>query len=329
MNSPLADRKLPGMQRALDAVHMQPVLSEVLERVGGPVSLSHIRAELLKYVPGKRGVIAYHLAFADHSASARVVYGKLYRKARGQEVFSTLQTLWQISQAQPSAFSLPQPLAYLPELGMVLQTAASGRALTSFSQPDELFSAVQAAAKSLAALHRLPVRLGAVKTFQEHVEKYCHPGPEALAREHPELAPLVFELIAMMRADESLQTAEPCLVHGDLNLAQIFITAERALFIDFDGFCSSHAALDVGNFLVTLAERFGEKSGELRHGFLEAYLAAAATTKLPALRTYQAFAYLRRAVISMRLPDENERQVRARRLLQNASALMHAQDELL
>lgn len=329
MNSPLADRKLPGMQRALDGDYMLPVLSEILERANGPVALSHIRTELLKYVPGKRGVIAYHLAFSDHSASARVVYGKLYRKTRGQEVFSTLHALWQTSQARHSAFTLPQPLAYLPELGMVLQTAAAGRVLTSFSQPDELFCAVQAAAKSLAALHHLPLHLGAIKTFQEHVAKYCHPGPEVLAREHPEFAPLLFELIAMMSADESLQTAAPCPLHGDINLAQIFITPERAVFIDFDGFCRSHAALDVGNFLVTLAERFGEKSGELRHGFLEAYLAAAATTQLPALRTYQAFAYLRRAVISLRLQDETASQTRVLRLLQNAQTLMHTKDELL
>lgn len=324
----MVDRKLPGMQRALDVAGMLPVLSEILNREAVPVSLSHMQAELLKHVPGKRGVIAYHLFVTDHAAPARVVYGKLYRKDRGREIFATLQALWQAAQTRRSAFMLPRPLAYLPEMGLVLQTAAAGRALTSFAHPDELFSAVQAAAKSLAALHYLPLGIGAIKTFPDHVEKYCHPGPEVLAKAHPELAALMFEVIATMRADESLQHAEPRPVHGDLNLAQIFISAEHAHFIDFDGFCRSHAALDVGNFLVTLAERFGTKSGELRHGFLEAYLAAAATNKLPALRTYQAFAYLRRAVISLRLQDPNERRARASRLLRTALELLHAKDEL-
>ncbi len=305
---------------------MLPLLSAALGREGKPVLPSHIRAELLKYVPGKRGVIAYHLSFSGRERNALTVFGKLYRKDRGRIIFETLQALWQAAQAQRSGFALPQPLAYLAELGMVLQTAAPGRALASLSQPDELFLAVQLTAKSLAALHGLQIGAGEVKTFQDHLQKYCHPGPDAIIEAHPELAPVVLDLIALMSADDGLRAAAPCPLHGDLNLAQIFITAEQAVFIDFDGYCRSHAALDVGNFLVTLAERYGEKSSELRHGFLEAYLAATPTHELPGLRTYQAFAYLRRAVISLRLQDETERRTRALKLLQAALTLMRAQE---
>ncbi len=319
----MTDRKLPGLGRALDHESMLPVLAAALGCAGEPVLLSRVRAELLKYVPGKRGVIAYHLSFSDPACDECTVFGKLYRKDRGRMIFETLQALWQTAQTERSSFALPQPLAYVAELGLVLQTAAPGRALTTLSQPDELFAAIQHTAKSLAALHRLPVGMGQMKTFADHLEKYCHPGPEALAEAHPELAPAVLDLIAMMNADAGLRAAELCPLHGDLNLAQIFITENQAVFIDFDGFCRSHAALDVGNFLVTLAEHFGEKSGELRHAFLEAYLSANANRTLPALRTYQAFAYLRRAVISLRLQDEAARRARAHRLLQAALALMH------
>jgi hypothetical protein len=274
---------------------------------------------LLKYAPGKRGVIAYHLSFADEE---RTVYGKLYRKDRGRIIFDTLQALWQASQTRGCGFAIPRPLAYCAELGLVLQSAAPGRGLATISQSDELFLAVQLAAKNLAALHALQIGVGEVKTFEDHLQKYCHPGPHAIIEAHPELGPVVSDLVAMMRADESLRSATLCALHGDLNLAQIFITPERAVFIDFDGFCRSHAALDVGNFLVTLAERYGEKSGELRHAFLEAYLAATPTHALPGLRTYQAFAYLRRAIISLRLQDEAERRSRGLKLLQAGLALM-------
>lgn len=305
---------------------MRPVLAVALSREGEPVPLLQVRAELLKYVPGKRGVVVYEVAFAEVKREPQKVFGKIYRKDRGQSMFNTLRALWQASlPAQAGCFALPEPLAYVAELGMVLQSAAAGQALASLSCAEDLFVAMQHTARGLAALHRLPVQTGEAKTFEDHVRKYCHPGLEILAETHPEIAPLLLELLAMMRAEINLRAIALCPVHGDLNLAQIFITPERAVFIDFDGFCRSHAGLDVGNFLVTLAERFGEKSRELRHAFLEAYLAAQSKPELPALRVYQAFAYVRRAVISLRAPNEAERNARALQLLRAALALLQTQ----
>lgn len=305
---------------------MLSLLSAALRRESKPVLLSQVCSELLKYVPGKRGVVAYHLSSPHAEWHDRRIFGKLYRKDRGQTIFQTLRTLWQTAERQRSEFAMPEPLAYVAELGMVLQDAAPGRALANLCHPDDLFAAMQRAAKNLASLHGLPTAVGEAKVFQDHLHKYCHPGPDALAEAHPELAPLVRDLIATMHADESLRRAEACPVHGDLNLAQIFITAEGAVFIDFDGFCRSHAALDVGNFLVTLNAHFGERSGELRHGFLEAYLAATPTHTLPGLRTYQAFAYLRRAMIAFRLQNAVERLAPVRKLLEAGLALMHAKE---
>ncbi len=326
MSAPAFDRKLPGLSRALDNSAMSALLSTALRRESRPVLLSQVRSELLKYVPGKRSVVAYHLSSPLAEWNGRRIFGKLYRKERGQALFQTLRALWQTAERQRSEFAMPEPLAYVAELGMVLQDAAPGRALANLSHPDELFAAMQRAAKNLAALHGLPATVGAPKVFQDHLHKYCHPGPETLAEAHPELKPLVHDLIAMMHADESLRTAESCPVHGDLNLAQIFITAQGAVFIDFDGFCRSHAALDVGNFLVNLNAHFGEHSGELRHGFLEAYLAATPTHALSGLSTYQAFAYLRRAMIAFRLQNAAERLALVRKLLEAGLALMHAKE---
>ena len=41
-------------------------------------------------------------------------------------------------------------------------------------------------------------------------------------------------------------------VHGDLALMQVFVHADRAFFIDFDGFCRSHPALDLANLTIAL-----------------------------------------------------------------------------
>lgn len=327
MSIPACDRKLPGLLRALDDDAISVLLSAALRGEGSAADFMRARGALVKYVPGKRAVVVYDLSAPGTAWHGSKIFGKLYRKERGLAIFNTLQALWQTTLVQRSFFLMPEPLAYVAELGMVLQRASRGRALTAVRHPDELFTAMQRAAKNLAALHDLPCPAGEVKTLQDHLVKYCHPGPEILMEALPMLAPMVRDLMDGIWADLDLQTVEPCPVHGDLNLAQVFIAHDRAIFIDFDGFCRSHAALDVGNFLITLAEHFGEDSGELRHGFLEAYLSAQAAHKLHGLRAYQAFAYLRRAMICFRLQDRAAREQRVRKMLLEGLACLRANDQ--
>lgn len=312
------DPKMPGWARACDASAMLEVVRAAwggLEAEGDEPF--YLQCRVLKHVPGKRGVIAYDLYSRANLPCGRLI-GKLYRKDRGRLIFENLQRLWRAARAAPNGaagFAMPKPLAYCPELGMVLQQAARGRPLTSLSESEELFAAMPLVARNLAALHRLKLPELALKSFDDHLHKYCHPGPQVLVEALPALRPLVDDCVRLMRAGCGPASAAACPVHGDLNLAQVFIAADRAYFIDFDGMCLSPAALDAGNFLVTLKVHFGARGEELRHIFLENYLAhapdqpgleaaphgfAPRTALLAGLRAYQAFAYFRRAMICFR-----------------------------
>jgi hypothetical protein len=322
----ITDRKLPGLATALNDEEMRLLLSSSLRRRLnlGQIALLQVRHRVLKYTPGKRCVIEYRLHTKDDGSHPLRLIGKMYRKNRGQIIFENLHHLWEVSHRNGVAgksLGMPEPLAYLPEIGMVLQSVVPGRQLSEFSQQDDLFAAIRHVAENLAVLHGLPVAVGEKKTIDDHIAKYCHPGPEALMRAYPESAPLVKGILAAL-ADESLQSAPICPVHGDLGLAQIFIAADRAYFIDFDGFSLSHAALDLGNFLVTLQVHFGSKSGELTKVFLESYLAKQSPQFLTGLRAYQAFACLRRAVICFRLKTGAGWHGQIRQLLETGNAFL-------
>ncbi len=315
---------------------MLPLLRAVCRPLLPPgENLSRVRHEVLKYEPGKRSVIAYELYAGAALPCARVI-GKLYRNDRGRAMYDNLLNLWQASERPAAqrkltaeraaaaenglAFAMPQPLAYLSDLGMVLQRAAPGRLLAGVTDGEELFLAMQHVAKNLAALHGLPLPHLARKSLEDHLQKYCHPGPQALVEALPEYGPLVNAGLRLM-AEGGLAETPVCPVHGDLNLAQIFITADRAYFIDFDGMCLAHAALDAGNFLATLKVHFGAKAEELRHVFLETYLAHAPLA-LEGLRTYQAFAYFRRALIHFRRQTEADWRTKMEHGLKTSLALL-------
>jgi thiamine kinase-like enzyme len=301
------DSKLPGLRQAMNGEDMRVTLSNVFRRdpARGLPTLSSIRVNVLKHALGKRCVLEYWLEPDETHLNARRVVGKLYRKNRGEKIHGHLLNLWEATHRRSNNgifFGMPEPLAYLPQLGMVLQSVVPGRQLSSYAEQDNLAAALPAVAENLATLHGLSVPSLEKRTMEDHIAKYCHPDPQVLAAACSEVAPLIEYLLESLRNDESLQRAALCPVHGDLGLDQIFIAAQRAFFIDFDGFCLSHSALDLGNFLVALRVHFGAKSTALTNIFLESYLASRSQrgAQLTGLRTYQVFAYLRRATICFR-----------------------------
>ncbi len=321
----LRDRKLPALALALDGAAMRVPLAEALRQSREfERELLRVEPQVLKYTPGKRCVLEYRLFTREPAAQPLRLIAKLYRKERGQIIFDNMHSLWLASAragASNPRLCMPEPRAYLPALGMILQNVAPGRQLSTFAMREDLVAAMPLIAQNLAALHCLQLSRGESKTLKDHLAKYCHPGPEALCAACPELAPLVAQLVNGLLA-ERLQVAALVPVHGDLNLAQIFITHEAAFFIDFDGFCRAHAALDIGNFLVTLQTHFGEAGAALETAFLQTYREHNATENFSGLHVYQAFAYLRRAMVAFRGQVAPDWQAHVRRLLEKGSAML-------
>lgn len=322
------DRKLPGLERALDVGAMQELFVSLWRRnpAWSKNSFQELQPQVLKYTPGKRCVIEYQLWSAEQAFVPRRVIGKIYRKNRGEIIFANWRRLWEAAVSASAVgelrLGMPEPLAYLPELGMVLQSAVPGRALADFSEHEDLMAAMPSVAQNLAALHNLRVDVGEKKTLDDHLKKYCHPGPAALSEACPEAAPLVKNILSGLASNENLPL---CPIHGDLNLTQIFIAEKRAFFIDFDGLCLSHPALDLGNFLVTLQAHFGAAGAMLQKKFLESYKACRSLRMLTGLRAYQAFAYLRRAVICARAPAVADWRQQVRQLLEAGSAFLESE----
>ncbi|MDZ7342904.1 MAG: aminoglycoside phosphotransferase family protein [candidate division KSB1 bacterium] len=318
----LIDRKLPSLGRAQNDEEMRLLLAPLFPGWfdGNGQVLLGVRHQLLKHTPGKRCVIQYQLETSGQATPQQLI-GKIYRKDRGRRIFENVHHLWQAAD-QGARFNMAEPLAYLPELGMILLSAVPGRQLSSFAMDDDLPEALRRVAANLAALHGLEVSAVPERTLEDHLRKFCHPGVELLIAAYPEFRPLVEDLLAGLANDEALREAPLCPVHGDLNLAQIFIAQGHAWFIDFDGFCVSHPALDLGNFGVSLQVHYPARYEALQTMFLEHYLTNLPTRMLTGLRVYQALAYLRRAVIAARTPSVPNWREQVRQLLEAGNTVL-------
>lgn len=298
----LQDRKLPALQQALDDKYMRHVFQQLVAeklRNAAP-DLQQVRHAVLKYKPGKTCVIEYALYFAGEGPCFLI--GKMYRKARGKQLFAYLWGLWERGSRRMDApnFSMAEPVAYVSELGMVLQKKLSGWPLETLNNGKALYNVLPAVAANLAALHELPLRMAKEVSFAEFVDKFCPQRILDGLAAWPLLQHRLTRLRARLQEAVPVKIDAPCLVHGDLNLSQVFLQGEHVAFVDFDGLCRSVPAIDVANFMTTLLVKFVQSGDKLSQHFLRAYLRARELASLPNLSLCQALAYTRRAFIGAR-----------------------------
>jgi hypothetical protein len=274
-----------------------------------------VRHAVLKHTPGKRCVIEYWIDMPGVDEERLI--GKVFRDQRGARVFDTLRRLHVATRAggRPRpAFRMAEPLAYYPDLSMIVQTAAQGMEMSRFGADADWVTAVRAVADNLAALHELPADVEP-RTLGWLTHKLCRPRPDEIGLLRPELADPVENILQALALADAAGPGST-VVHGDLGLGQVLCWEDRATFVDLDGACRSHAALDVANFIVSLRLRLGPLSPEPERAFTERYLERRPGESLAWLNAFEALAYLRRAATAFRKASQDpEGFDRGRRLL--------------
>lgn len=179
---------------------------------------------------------------------------RTYKRGRGLENFVNLAKLWEAGFRPPSPFTVVQPIAYVPERGVLLQERAPGRLLADivYTDPQARRKALESAAQWLGTLHTsridAPTRLEKLRTF---VSRYGTELAEAL----PEHAARI-ELLAScaLAGLEDSQLAPLAPGHGDFHSTNLLIDQMgRVTAIDLVNFCVQERAADVAYFLTQTA----------------------------------------------------------------------------
>lgn len=315
---PILDAKLRHrLYRATRVDLAAPLLARELPDFGkqGDSELEGIeQIELLKYKPGRRCVLAYTLMGCRKQTGQRFqqrVIGKAFRDERGARLFRLQEVLWRNGFGPDAAdgISVPQPLAYVPKLRMLVQASAPGQTLNELSLQGGICRQTARAAEGLARLH-------ATQAFAEVAEKdLLKPYTLAdelqgldsytaqLAQSRPADLPAVRDLRAALQnwAQELPKTATVVPVHRDFYHSQVIFDGLRLHLIDFDLLAWGDPALDVANFTAHLTFLGLEQFGELRYfareidDFVHSYMKHMAVDRAFAERVafYQAATFFR------------------------------------
>ena len=249
-----------------------------------------------------RPILRYVATCFDQRRNARVqrvVIGKGYYRGNGATTFDTMRQLWSDGFAEDRLLTIPEPVAYLPELSLLLQGRAPGKALyLGLDDPAAALKPVRLAGRWLAKLHAASVA-SAVVLQPEHDKEKLGTYRDVLARVCPPFAPRIQSLTGRILSSlKTLPEDQVVCTHGDFQPKNIYIRGNQVTVIDFDRFALAHPARDLGHFIGQSMTMSYVRTGSFKEvrawnsAFLDEYVRVASTWALPALPFFIARTFL-------------------------------------
>lgn len=243
------DRAKMAAERSLAERLMNPPVSAFSR--AGRIARSY-RAGVIK-TSKSRPILRYAVSGFDRERGSpfrETIIGKGYYRYDGAKTLGLMNQLWSEGFAEPYRLTIPEPIAYLPEMRLLLQGQAEGRSLYEHMDGrGGVSEAVRLTARWLAKLHATNITDAPVlppdfeesklRTYKEILVQICPPH----ARRVEDFAE---------RTISSLKELDPRHVvptHGDFQPKNVYALRDRITVIDFDRFALAHPARDLGHFV--------------------------------------------------------------------------------
>jgi hypothetical protein len=241
------DLALPGLPLAFDAKTMWHVLSSLEGGFAGSKrQIERLGVERVRYTPEVSAILRYELVEPNDGRS--VVYGKVQPGHRGLRTFQLEEKLWRAAIESDGLLRIPRPLAFIRELGLLLEGAVPGEPVKGERRSKEFQGVGTAAADAIATIHET----GMEPDERIHIEKELErldSVAEQFIYVDPKAHFLLRELLLHLR-DRLEKTYEEEIVatHADLKYDQFMYDAGVYSLIDFDYFALAETSYDLAKF---------------------------------------------------------------------------------
>lgn len=274
---------------------------------------------IVRHKPGRRAIIHYQIAEPGHRQQNDIL-GKYGKKGVNRTAFDYQKLLWLQGWHDTAPFSVPEPLALLPEWNIWLQRKVDAVALTERLIPSEprLAELGTQVGKALAALHQhRELQLAvAAKTWRIADElAVLQQGLHQVAALYPHWQA---RLARLLRACEHLSLLlnreKTTCVHRDFYPDQVLIASQHPLrltLLDFDLCCTSAPALDAGNYLAHVRELALRQYGDIHalasheQAFTTAFLTDSPEVDPLSVRAFTTLALARHIFLSTQFTERH------------------------
>ncbi len=210
--------------------------------------------EVLRKRMSTRQIVSYRLVFSGTRQSSIFVLKRYSDKTEAGRIYSIMRMLWDNGFNRESKLKITEPFSFLEDLGLLVVERAQGRELGSYpgQRGPAALVRMRAVAHWLAKLHHLGIDLKGINP---------HPPEEAgivafvrrAGSKEPRLLKRLEKVASLVLTKLSVLKKVPLVpVHGDFQCGNVFVAKDRVTVIDFDKFCRSDPARDVGYMIAQM-----------------------------------------------------------------------------
>ena len=236
----ILDEKLPELPALQDPGRMEAALRQAT----GDTGLVLEGISVWRHKPGRRAIIRYDIA------GAAPIWGKVFASTRGPRVHEITRAICDARAFGP-VVALPDPVAFLPDLRVLLQRAVPGEPITARLLAGDTALA-ERIARAIHAFHASGLDLGREHDLDKELS-LLHGRVDDLRERFPALGEEATALHARLREMAGTLHAWRSLpVHRDFYDAQVLVDGERLSMLDLDDAAMSEPAVDIANFAAHL-----------------------------------------------------------------------------
>ncbi len=276
----VVDPGIATLPAVLDAVELRRHLDASGGRLWRSTRPEDVCVRVLTHHPGSRCTVEIALQTAGRW---REFVGKVYGEDR-PDVYQAMQRICQAGFGPQAEFSIPEPLAYVSALRLLVQEKVEGpraRDVLLTGTDRERAAAAERSALWLARFHAEGPRPSPV-SHTNHQEALWMQWSRLIAENCGSVAGKARLLCQRLEvAAGAPAPVEYCAGHGSFSPAHLILTPDRTAVFDWDGYDLADPARDVGRFVVALRRlalgrlrsiRALDREGEV---FEKTYLASA------------------------------------------------------
>jgi aminoglycoside phosphotransferase (APT) family kinase protein len=256
-----SDRDISTLPAVLDSIELSGHLRRVLPSHWG--ALEDVQIKVVRNHHGKRCTVEIDL---QTTTGRRHLIGKLYPKDRS-DVYQTMSGLRQAGFGSNGEFSVPQPMAYLAALRLLLYEKVQGL------RADKVFLSGNERERTIAAdrcarwLVRFqaeaphPKRVLGLTNYLASMEQWSRVIAEG-GEPFSSKASRLFKKIKV--AAWALNNIEMCASHGDFGTRNVIFVEKRTVVYDWDGCKLANPCRDIASFIVDLRRLGLQRLGAIR-----------------------------------------------------------------
>jgi hypothetical protein len=298
-----ADPVFPRLPMFYPPDNALPVLTPHFNHLRPGASIKSVSAERVKYLPEISCILRISADVGEEKPLS--IYGKFQHSKRGAFTYDVMRTLWELPARQSGELVLAEPLAYLPEYDLLLQSELPGEEIEGDRHSDVFLAQCEAAGKALACIHESGIAVGKPHTvdveigrLQDRLDEFKMSGPRVFFA--------LRDLLKQVTARAARVAPEaPVASHGDFKYNQFLFDGERFGLIDVEYFVQAEPSFDLGKYCGHLAPSQPKDwsdtaaANDARRVFLDAYSSMRPQYRGSRFAIYEALSLATRALVVM------------------------------